>query len=118
MTNHILCVTSCVMLLSHTQSLHASTPTPLVISYVLGPLTSIWNHGTTSTWAKWTDRITMTAGFLLDLHYCHSSTILLLLFTSILAYLYAKHTHIAWHVLAHACVCLAHHKLANSAQDI
>lgn len=38
----------------------------IVVSMVAGILTSVWNHGTTSTLAKWSDRVMISIGALID----------------------------------------------------
>ena len=66
--NPTLFTTSCVMLAGHLILVlcFSHSPLPLLIMYV-GPLTSVWNHGTTSEIAKWSDRCVMTIGLGVDL---------------------------------------------------
>lgn len=40
--------------------------------YILGPCTSVWNHGSSSQCAKYMDRCTMVIGFFVDLHWVAS----------------------------------------------
>ena len=64
----MLFTTSCVMLSVHLLLvclLHG--PIPLMIVYVVGSLTSVWNHATESEVAKWSDRGVMTIGLGLDI---------------------------------------------------
>jgi hypothetical protein len=42
-------------------------PTILLIIYGFGAGTSIWNHGVTSEYAKWADRMMMAVGALMDM---------------------------------------------------
>jgi hypothetical protein len=67
--NPTLFTTSCIMLAGHLILVlcFSHSPLPLLIMYVLGPLTSVWNHGTTSEIAKWSDRCVMTIGLGVDL---------------------------------------------------
>jgi hypothetical protein len=37
-----------------------------VVVYIIGPLTSMWNHGTASAAARWTDRAAMKVGLGID----------------------------------------------------
>lgn len=69
MANPTLFATSCIMLAGHLilVCLMSNSPLPLLVIYVVGPLTSVWNHGTTSDIAKWSDRCVMTLGLGIDL---------------------------------------------------
>lgn len=70
-----LFATSCVMLAAHVSLLwgrwsalsHAFWAWPIIVAvYCVGPLTSMWNHGTASGAARWGDRCAMTVGLGMD----------------------------------------------------
>jgi hypothetical protein len=72
MANATLFATACALLLAHVAllgTLCRSNETALQAVYVLGPLAGVWNHGTTSAAARWTDRIAMVVGLGVDLYY-------------------------------------------------
>jgi hypothetical protein len=62
--------------------------------YTIGVFTSLWNHGTTSEYAKWSDRIFMFIGVFVDIvvikESAHSMEYFIMLATPVLLYLKAK----------------------------
>jgi hypothetical protein len=137
MSNGPLFITSCVLCIAHVLALcllvRASTPWLLELVYVVGPLTSMWNHGLTSVALQWTDRCAMAAGACIDLYYIGQLSrsgdrvcAALLLASAVLAYAGAKAARAAAredertttttndtlvHALAHALVLAAHVRL-------
>ena len=128
MTNSALCATSCALLLLHVLALcvlyrSASTPAALEAVYVLGPLTSIWNHASHhSSVAKWSDRIMMCVGASVDVYYYYYKVVatvgvlavadagLALLVLAVAAYIIGAKVYEqrAAHMLAHALIFAAH----------
>jgi hypothetical protein len=132
MANPILFLSSWLMLCCHLTSLAVcarslSYQPGLLLSYVLGPLTSLWNHGGHSRVAMWCDRVTMLLGFLYDLHLLHMRWPMCRLDQACRRQWTFAVTNLLWavafyivqkqalipkslcHVAAHVCVCLAHH---------
>jgi hypothetical protein len=94
-------------------------PLLLRCSYLGGPATSVWNHGTTSCLAQLADRAAMAVGCALDV--CYMATLplpqaaLLSLGNgaAVAAYCLAKRqatrrVATAWHLASHACVSASH----------
>ncbi len=85
--------------------------------YIVGPVTSMWNHGTTCALARWTDRVVMTVGLGVDVwlwwllpHKTEAFAVGALTTLAVMSYLSAKwwsHTTLA-HALTHALVTSAH----------
>jgi hypothetical protein len=81
-------------------------PRVLRVVYLIGPLTSVWNHGSTSAAAQWTDRAAMSVGCAID---CCCFRMPLHPGAAVGLYLVAKHfASTPLHALAHACVSLVH----------
>jgi hypothetical protein len=134
MTNTLLVHSSCFLVVAHACFLccmryhNNDVPWLLRCSYVAGPLTSVWNHCTTSLWARWIDRGVMMLGFAVDVYFIcilfASSPVmhvvvwtgaLLSLVGAVCSYTVAKQTEDrALHVLAHAWIALAHGSLLLS----
>lgn len=115
--------TAYLMLLVHGVAVLFRAPLALRISYIVGPLTGMWNHGTTSELAKWADRVAMTAGLCVDLAYLRTNyvTSWVCLGAAIALYACAKGTGAAdtfaslffgpsvmLHALSHGSVTAAH----------
>ena len=111
------------MLWGHMQAVHHTSHRLLQVSYVLGPLTSILNHATTSRYAQLADRITMTLGFLFDmfiiiLFHGQMQKAAAPIVGAVVAYLLAKQYPAAqrvFHPLAHLLVTIGHQQLAKDA---
>ncbi len=122
MTSAPLFATSCAMLVAHCllvgfqwSQLVPKTAAAVVL-YILGSLTSMWNHGTHCALALWSDRIVMTVGLGVDAWLCcllpHTTqafAVGALTALAVMSYLCAKcwKTHMA-HTLAHALITSAH----------
>jgi hypothetical protein len=130
MTSAPLFATSCAMLVAHCLLvafrwqrllllLLVPKTTALVALYILGPVTSMWNHGTRCALARWTDRVVMTVGLGVDVwlwwllpHKTEAFAVGALTALAVVSYMCAKwwnnqHTTLA-HALAHALVTSAH----------
>jgi hypothetical protein len=98
MAQPILFASAYLMLIFHTLAVSLyGGPWALRISYIVGPLTGMWNHGSTSQWAKWADRIAMAIGFCVDVWYIAllaDVLVGLLLATAVAFYLGAKAVHV------------------------
>lgn len=77
MANYILLISSMVCGVIHLAYILYSfifrtpfLPKCVFMTYMIGILTSIWNHGSTSQMAKWIDRIWIYFGVLIDIHLC------------------------------------------------
>jgi hypothetical protein len=104
MANAALHAAACALLVAHvllvTVLLCGRGPAPLALqlTYVLGPIAGVWNHGTTSAAARWTDRIAMVVGLGVDLYYVATrlpregdrAAVACLLALAVLAYASAK----------------------------
>lgn len=137
MGHPLLYLTSWCMIIPHFLAVYAfQGPLILQWSYVCGPSTSVWNHGTTAKLAMLSDRIMMAVGCIIDLYFMSTLALsqarfLIFLNTAaIAAYVAAKcitggaraitkegkgltwadiHPYAsACHVLAHAMVSLSH----------
>jgi hypothetical protein len=125
MAQPILFASAYLMLIFHALAVSLySGPWALRVSYIVGPLTGMWNHGTTSPWAKWADRIAMVMGLFVDVWYMiiFSADVLagLLLAAAVALYLCAKakqeqaqledffNASVFLHWLSHAFVTAAH----------
>ena len=128
MGHPVLYRTSWCMVVSHLLAvLDFEGPLLLQWSYMCGPSTSVWNHGTTSRLAVWSDRAMMTMGCLLDFYFMAtlavSRTVVLLALNvaAVTAYVLAKRITktsagqasmyvraTACHVMAHALVTCSH----------
>ena len=108
MVNHWLCVSAIAILApAHFWAVIHFRHAPMVLRvlYIVGPLTSVWNHGSTSHIARWADRIAMAVGciidccFIMPLHPAYAA----------LCYFIAKKTSSNWvHTLSHVLVSVAH----------
>lgn len=68
MAHPILHISSWMMMIPHLLTVYwYSGPFILQWSYLCGPSTSVWNHGTTNIFALWSDRLMMTLGCMIDL---------------------------------------------------
>lgn len=127
MAQPILFASAYLMLIFHALAVSLySGPWALRISYIVGPLTGMWNHGTFSQWAKWADRIAMAIGLCVDVWYIVFLADVLvgvLLASAVAFYLWAKAAHVCMakqpmhdlcnasvllHWLSHAFVTAAH----------
>jgi glucose dehydrogenase len=105
MANAALHAAACALLVAHVLLVtvlllcgRGPPPLALQLTYVLGPLAGVWNHGTTSAAARWTDRIAMTVGLGVDLYYVATrlaregdrAAVACLLALAVLAYASAK----------------------------
>lgn len=113
--------TSYLMLLVHAVAVcvFGQAPVALQISYIVGPLTGMWNHATTSEYAKWTDRSVMLVGLCIDLAYLQTRVLSwVCLIGALVLYGGAKCLHydlfflfgpsIMLHALSHGSVTAAH----------
>jgi hypothetical protein len=129
MTSAPLFATSCAMLVAHCmlvgfrwQRLLLLVPktAAVVLLYIAGSVTSMWNHGTQCALARWTDRVVMTVGLGVDVWlWCclllphkteEAFAVGALTALAVVSYLCAKwwnHTTLA-HALAHALITSAH----------
>ncbi len=124
MTSAPLFATSCAMLVAHCLLLLLLVgfrwQLVVVVAsslYILGSLTSMWNHGTHCALARWSDRVVMTVGLGVDAWLCccllpHTTqafAVGALTALAVVSYLCAKcwKTHMA-HALAHALITSAH----------
>ena len=90
-------------------------PESRFIMYLFGFLTSLWNHGTTSTRAKWIDRVTIGTIAVLDVIWiidfdtfkrCVCFTLWLLAVSS---YIIAKLTkQVEYHMMSHVLIAFCH----------
>jgi hypothetical protein len=63
-------LTSWIMCLLHYYAVQIyGGPEVLQLCYISGIMTSVWNHGTVSDVAVWSDRMMMLCGFLIDLYF-------------------------------------------------
>ena len=123
MTNPVLFITSFVMTVPHFFAVcFYGGPAVLQVLYLLGPCTSVLNHGTTSPWTLWLDRTVMTAGCLIDIWYARQlplqQSLTVLAFTVLAVVLYAcaklsvEYYHVSYgivfHVASHVCVSVSH----------
>ena len=63
----------------------------LQLCYSIGIATSVWNHGTISEIAVWSDRIMMLCGYVIDLHFMSmlpTGEAALVFFTSLMAVIF------------------------------
>lgn len=140
MAHPVLFITSLCMIIPHFTAVFTfGGPLILQWSYLSGPSTSVWNHGTVNRLAMWSDRIMMTVGCAIDLYFILSlplSRAVHLVFLTIIAvtaYAVAKYItggaraistdgkKMTWtevnpwasmcHVVAHACVSISHYSM-------
>jgi glucose dehydrogenase len=105
MANAALHAAACALLVAHVLLVTVllfcgggPPPLALQLTYVLGALAGVWNHGTTSAAARWTDRIAMVVGLGVDLYYVATrlaregdrAAVVCLLALAVLAYASAK----------------------------
>ncbi len=116
-----LFATACAMGLSHALALSLVSSWQLLphVVYLLGSLTSMWNHGVHHAAARWTDRAVMTVGLGVDawlvwrlwrlVSVCKAVAVGALILGAVLCYVCAKKTQSTQpHALAHAWVTAAH----------
>jgi len=123
MANRVLLVTSIGMLVFHFLVVHwFRGPIILQSLYVLGPITSVFNHLATSPWTLWTDRGVMAVGCVIDLWFASVLPQRLLLsvitITAVGFYACAKYFAVygyplvlasfVFHVAAHILVSVSH----------
>lgn len=89
MVNPVLHCTSWCMVVVHGFAIREFQG-PLVLQwcYLCGPLTSVWNHGTTTKLAMFADRIMMHVGCMIDFYFMSTlalSQSMLLLFSNLAA---------------------------------
>lgn len=121
MANHVLFMSSCMMLLLHCIALYAfGAPVILQYVYILGSFTSLWNHGTSCTSARWSDRSVMVVGLGVDIWFIFrlkgSVTCIILLSISttlsLVSYGCAKRFRAPFanifHIYSHMFVCMTH----------
>lgn len=101
MANSVLLMSGAYASLLHFVSfLYYGTPLPHVAFQTASCLTTVWNHGTTSDVAKWSDRAMMAAAVLYHLRYDPAWFVV---WTAVPAYFAAKATgDDRWHIAAHA----------------
>ena len=113
MANINLFLTSYLMLIAHTFAIFIYQPPFIIfIIYIIGPLVSVWNHGTSSIIAKFIDRFTMVIGYLIDLIYIYKLNniyVLILIHLSVICYFISKITKLTtFHLIAHIIIILTH----------
>ena len=113
MANIHLFITSYLMLIIHTFAIFIYQPPFLIfMTYIIGPVVSVWNHGTTSILAQFIDRFIMILGYLIDLLYIYKLKniyVLILIHISIISYFISKITKItSFHLLSHIIIILTH----------
>ena len=113
MANINLFLTSYLMLIAHTFAIFIYQPPFIIfIIYIIGPLVSVWNHGTSSIIAKLIDRFTMVIGYLIDLIYIYKLNnvyVLILIHLSVICYFISKITKLTtFHLIAHIIIILTH----------
>jgi len=120
MTNYILLASSFMMIGTHLMAICAfSGPILLQNVYVIGSLTSIWNHSTACSAACWADRFVMCVGLVVDLWFIvhlpvkeEAIVVGVLMGCSVLCYACGKGLHrLLLHVYSHMFVCLSHFSL-------
>ena len=74
MANPVLFASSLFLAFIHLALILAQQPLPRVFSFTVlcGTFSSIWNHGTTTEVAKWSDRSMMAVGAVVDFAYLWS----------------------------------------------
>jgi hypothetical protein len=113
MANKDLFLTSYLMLIVHSFAIFIYQPPFIIfITYIIGPLVSVWNHGTTSIIAKFIDRFIMIFGYLIDLLYIYKLKniyILISIHLAIICYFIAKITkNTSFHLLSHIIIIFTH----------
>ena len=122
MVNAILFITSFIMTVPHFFAVCLyGGPAVLQVLYLIGPCTSVLNHGTTSPWTLWLDRIVMTVGCLIDIWFARqlplqeSVTVMAFTVLAVVFYACAKFSvyyyvsySLVFHVASHACVSISH----------
>lgn len=121
MANSVLFISSCMILATHCIAFYCfNAPIILQYTYILGSYTSLWNHGTSCVVARWSDRLVMLGGLVVDIwfifcqHKSSSGIALLCIFTalSIVCYGCAKclgqPMANVFHVYSHMFVCMSH----------
>jgi hypothetical protein len=113
MANIDLFLTSYLMLVIHSFAIFIFQPPFIIfIIYIIGPIVSVWNHGTTSIIAKFIDRSVMVFGYLIDMAYIYKIKniyVLFLIHLSIICYFISKLTNIiSFHLLAHIIIIITH----------
>ena len=113
MANKDLFLTSYLMLIIHSFAIFIYQPPFIIfITYIIGPLVSVWNHGTSSIIAQFIDRSVMVFGYLIDLSYIYKIKniyVLIIIHLAIICYFIAKITKItSFHLLAHFLIILTH----------
>jgi hypothetical protein len=115
MANPVLLYSSAVVTLLHLIGvLYANGNAPAwIVAYMLtGCATSIWNHGTTSELAKWSDRGAMYFGTCATYWNTSHSRLYLALVPMIVAYVAAKRwALVEAHIAAHAIITLINLKI-------
>jgi len=113
MANIDLFLTSYLMLVIHSFAIFIFQPPFIIfITYIIGPIVSVWNHGTTSIIAQFIDRSVMVFGYLIDLTYIYKIKniyVLFLIHLAIICYFISKLTNIiSFHLLAHIIIIITH----------
>jgi hypothetical protein len=113
MANKDLFLTSYFMLIMHSFAIFIYQPPFIIfITYIIGPLVSVWNHGTSSIIAQIIDRSVMVLGYLIDLSYIYKLKniyVFIIIHLAIISYFIAKITKItSFHLLAHFLIIITH----------
>lgn len=106
MSNYILTISSIICSSLHYIYIININIKPI---YTIGCITSIINHLFTNKYIKWIDRIVMLIG--IKYEYDNSKFLIdfMLLYTSIILFIYSKYTCIVYyHVLSHFVITFKH----------
>jgi hypothetical protein len=97
MAHPLLLISSLTMTIPHFVAVQwFSGPFILQLAYLSGLLTSVWNHGTTSMVALWSDRLMMMIGCGIDFYFMYmlpwdeGAVIFVLVIASVACYHYSK----------------------------
>lgn len=116
MANRILYISSCIMFIFHLIIIYIFNPSIILqLLYIIGCITSILNHGSTNIYAKYTDRIVMVIGCLIDIYFNlklpskKKYIVFIYIAMSVLFYFSAKYFEIVeFHYSAHIFISIAH----------
>lgn len=107
--NKLLCVSSCGMFGTMILSSIYTHNKGLLLFYLLGTITSIWNHGTNSKISMYIDRGYMVIGFFIDSWLLSKSEsnifILYIFYLSVLSFTSYK---VYYHILSHLYITICH----------
>jgi len=109
MANRILFASSVICGLLHILAMIMfAPPNILLITFLCGSISSIYNHGSTKNLAKWTDRIVMVIGMIIEFFFASNTHVVLILISICLYFSGKRLKSSVPHLVAHFILTTCH----------